>query len=442
MGFRDLISKVKTHETKREEIKQQDNLFVEFARKNPAFESMDVTKIEFQPVDGDITRMGMYGCYAGDQFIYKGELHTIREDMVKRMEIGENQDPVKTYAGQLNFGDSVKIGDITYFYEGYEERIPYRNVYGHPYSMTEKITADWDGEWIAKCEERSKPLVDVVMEDSILGHDVTSIENAFKGNMNLVSVAHLPEKVIKDDCIKSAFENSGLREIPAELTSLSDIVTACGYAYALNNYEEVMKDAMDAGFSYNNGMRHIYDALKTVEKQKLAKDAVVDLIPTEFSPYKKYEEVNFVYNFEPVKILRVQDVNDKWFAVSPAQNSHIEGYSSTPIVPYNDYMKKFDMSKVTDLTVSSFVEVSVEQGLEMIKDAFDQRIERAEKNLHAHIENLIEDRQSAIEKANKSQGEISIEIKEPLTKEDILEIINEKQTREDIALDENKLEEI
>jgi hypothetical protein len=202
-----------------------------------------------------------------------------------------------------------------------------------------------------------------------------------------------------------------------------------------------MRDAMDASFSYENGMEDIYDAFETVEKQKVAKDAVTDLILTEFSPYKKYEEVNFVYNFEPVKILRVQDTNDKWFAVSPARNSHIEGYSSTPIVPYNEYMKKFNMSKVKDLTVSSFTEVSVEQGLEMIKDAFDQRIERAEKNLHAHIENLIESRQSAIEKANKAQGEISIEIKEPLTKETILAMIVQQYTREDVSLDENNLDE-
>ena len=35
--------------------------------KNPAFAGMDISKIEFLPIDNDVRRMGMYGLYKGDK---------------------------------------------------------------------------------------------------------------------------------------------------------------------------------------------------------------------------------------------------------------------------------------------------------------------------------------------------------------------------------------
>lgn len=397
---------------------------------NPVFNGLDVSKIDFQPIDGDVTRMQMYGCYAGDKFLYEGELHVIKEDTVERISIlGDEEMAKRVYSGQMEFGDAIKVGDLTFYYDGYEVDCTWEDESGYEYKDVSKTRADHIDSWIVKCEEREKPLVDLVIPDEVLGKPVSSIEDAFVGCKNLVSISHIPQYIIDVGALTDAFANSGLRVLPEQLPSSTEMFNACKDAYALTNYEQVMLDNRNKGRNShsNTHLGYAINWQRAAKEYREAKESKAELMRGEFSPYKKFELVSFVYKFEPVRILRVQDMNDNWYAVSPADNTYITRHGDRPIVPYGEYMKKFDMKYVTDLTVeSSFKELTPEEGAKVVSEAYDMLAEKADREVIKHIQNFLHDRYEAIDAADRAQGEFAIESKK-LTVEEVLDMIAPKE---------------
>ena len=282
---------------------------------------------------------------------------------------------------------------------------------------------------------------DLIIPDKILGKPVSSIEDAFIGCRNLVSVSHIPQYIVDVEATKDAFANSGLRVLPKQLEPSVATYNACKNAYALANYEDVMLDGKNK-CKYSHEQTHFGYAMswhKTAQEYRDTKERKMELLGGEFSPYKKFELVSFVYKFEPVRILRVQDMHDNWSAVSPADNSHVTNYGDRPIVPYGEYMKKFDMQYVSDLTVeSSFKELTPEQGAELIAEAYDMMAEKADKEAMKHIDAYLHDRYKAIDIADKTQGEFAIESKK-LTPEEILDMITPKEIeKEEQTHEENR----
>ena len=428
--------------SKKEEPVKEESVFETCAKKNPAFEGMDISKIEFKPIDGDVNRMAMYGCYAGDSFVYEGEEIAILDDMVERITVKGDEEMVKrVYSGQMEFGDAVKVGELTFYYDGYDVESTWEDEFGYEYKDVSQTRADHRDSWIVKCEEREKPLVNLAIPDEILGKPVSSIEDAFVGCKNLVSVSHIPQYIVDVGALTDAFANSGLRVIPEQLQSSAEMFDACKAAYALTNYEQVMFENKNKGRNSHNHTQlgHAVDWQRAAKNYRDEKESKAELMKGEFSPYKKHELVSFVYKFEPVRILRVQDMNDNWYAVSPANNSYITRHGSRPIVPYGEYMKKFDMTYVTDLTVeSSFKELTPEKSAEIVSEAYDMMAERADREVMKHINDFLQDRYEAIDAADKAQGEFAIESKK-LTPEEILDMITPKTIeKEEQTHEENR----
>ena len=68
----------------KENFKRQKNINDQILS-NPRFKEMDISKIKFYPIDGDIDRMKLYGCYTGDKFTYQGKEYTVEKDDVERL---------------------------------------------------------------------------------------------------------------------------------------------------------------------------------------------------------------------------------------------------------------------------------------------------------------------------------------------------------------------
>jgi hypothetical protein len=116
----------------------------EIIQSNPYFKDKNLLQIKFIPVDNNIARMKLYGCYTGDKFIYKGETVVVEEDQKPRISItpaelqaidfileGEKQDVLvkgtrRMLLGDFKNDDTIIVSDTikyTYFQNDFIETL-------------------------------------------------------------------------------------------------------------------------------------------------------------------------------------------------------------------------------------------------------------------------------------------------------------------------------
>ena len=318
----------------------------------------------------------------------------------KEMQKAERtQEQSETYG--FKPGDKVTEGPFQFTFikrditEDYGPHGDYTRVVGHEVG------------WGIECMDKTTPMKDVVMPDMVEGYPVIAAEECFRGCYNVASVSHVSTEAIKSGHVRDMFKNSGLREVPEQLTGYNAAVT-CSQAYAIPGIEKIILNS------------NLYTEPDLSEK-KLAEKAIANfeqykerdtlLIEDGFSPYEKFETVSFVYDFHPISIVRAQDLDGKWFAINPNGPRVDEGFhyydetssTKTAMIPYDAYMKQFKSDKIQGLTVDSFVEISCLEGKKAIESAYDTAIQgqkvRAENAQKTFDAKVVE----AIERADKAQ---------------------------------------
>ena len=278
------------------------------------------------------------------------------------------------------------IYQFTYTSDPITERCGYRG-------EDEKIVG-YNYGWQIKCIDTQTPMQDVVMPDTFMGQPVIKANECFEGCYNVATVKHISSEALELGKISDMFKNSGLREVPEQLNSYQ-IHWACKEAYALANTEQLK----NLSWEYEKAKRDVEYANRNVRTYSGYKDRDVSLVGDEFSPYVKFEKVSFVYEYNPVSVIRVQDTDGKWFAINPNGPKLGHEYNSsadrTPynssFVPYESYMSRFDSTKIHGLTVESFVEVSPEVGKDAIAASYDVAIGKLEKyaeKLQEHLDEI------------------------------------------------------
>ena len=228
--------------------------------------------------------------------------------------------------------------------------------------------------WQIRCIDTRTPMQDVVMPDTFMGQPVIKANECFEGCYNVATVKHISSMALELGNISNMFKNSGLREVPEQLNHYQ-IHWACKEAYAL--CDTTLLKGLSS--KYERIERDLESTEMAVKRYEGYKDRDISLVGDEFSPYVKFEKVSFVYDYQPISIIRAQDTDGKWFAISPTGpkhgSYHYEYSDNTPydstFAPYGDYMKRFDQTKIHGLTTESFVEISAEEGKKAIEASYD-----------------------------------------------------------------------
>lgn len=408
----------------KENFKRQKNINDQILS-NLRFKEMDISKIKFYPIDGDIDRMKLYGCYAGDKFIYQGKEYIVEKDDVekliflpsyKKIDIekyhhteppkkikelwkkSEKEAKQRMYMRDFHPNDIIKsdLYQFTYISQDITKENSFHggNLIGHI-----------DG-WKIKCIDTITPIRDLVMPDSFFGVDIVSADACFKDCYNIASIKHIPEKCFNFNRIQNMFDKSGLREIPNELKDNNQIENACGYALCIHNYKSVIKNLNP----YNillTAYGKVYQKEQALEKAKANLDRDETILNSEFSPYKKFEKISFEYDENPLTIITAVDQTGKLFAVNNTN------FNQQIIVPFKDYFKQFENSKISKFSVNSFTQISPKEGIQAIISADKNKINYLNKELNIEKEKLSKKIQEEILKADKMQ--IGLNYKPSLT---------------------------
>ena len=261
--------------------------------------------------------------------------------------------------------------------------------------------------WAVECMDKTTPMKDVVMPDMVEGYPVIDAKECFRGCYNIASVSHISTEVVKSGHVGDMFKNSGLREVPEQLTGYH-ISTACAQAYAIPNIETII---INSGFYCEPNVSEKQRAETAIANFEQYKERDTLLIEDGFSPYEKFETVSFVYDFHPISVVRAQDLDGKWFAVNPNGPRVSTGFgyygdtsdTKTVMIPYDSYMKQFKSDKIQGLTVDSFVEISCLEGKKAIESAYDTAIQKQKVRAESAQEKFDAKVAEAIESANKAQ---------------------------------------
>ena len=261
--------------------------------------------------------------------------------------------------------------------------------------------------WAVECMDKTTPMKDVVMPDMVEGYPVIDAKECFRGCYNVASVSHISTEAVKSGHVRDMFKNSGLREVPEQLTGYYAAV-ACSQAYALPGVEKIITNS---GFYIEPNLSEKQLAEKAIANFEQYKERDTLLIEDGFSPYEKFETVSFVYDFHPISIVRAQDLDGKWFAINPNGPRVNEGFNyysdtsdtKTAMIPYDSYMKQFKSDKIQGLTVDSFVEMSCLEGKKAIENAYDTAIQKQKVRAETAQEKFDAKVAEAIENANKAQ---------------------------------------
>jgi hypothetical protein len=228
--------------------------------------------------------------------------------------------------------------------------------------------------------DKTTPMKDVVIPDTMLGYPVVDASECFKGCHNVASVAHIPTECLKFGDVKDMFAESGLRVIPEQLDSRLACL-ACSKAYAVPGVENLSKEHF---YGREENIGEIMFATRRIAEFEEYKERDTLMMDEGLSKYQNFERVSFVYNFQPVSVVRVQDEEGKWLAINPDGPREHEGYSysynrassaKTALVPYDAYMERFESSKIQGLTTDSFKPMSMEEGKHAIEAAYDKAID-------------------------------------------------------------------
>jgi hypothetical protein len=235
MGIFNLVNKMQETKKERARVEREEQEIKLRLEQNPRFKGMDVDKIEFVPVDGDVDRMKIYGCYAGDKFIYEGKEHTVEKDDVERVTFypssqynqDENEAKRRMYLGEFKYGDRVENQTYAFTYKR-----AYFPLYHDHYMEDSPYDYKAMEGWHIKCIDKETPMENVVMPDTFLGIKIKFIENCFENCHNLKSVSHIPTYIEniatnhqtigrpEDIAFKDTFKDCGLITLP-DISSFS-----------------------------------------------------------------------------------------------------------------------------------------------------------------------------------------------------------------------------
>ena len=365
---------------------------------------MDVSKIQFYPIDNDVDRMKLYGCYAGDKFIYQGKEYIVEKDDVEKVRFypsykevtgkpvewkqALNESKQRMYMGNFIPNDTIENGLYSFTYVS-QDIIKETSIHGG------EAIGHIDG-WRIECIDKTTPIKDLIMPDSFLGINVVSADDCFRNCYNVASVKHIPEKCFNYNCIKCMFSKSGLREVPQDLDTDVKIQIACGNALCLDNFEDIMKKLNSYSLSYT-AYGKIYDKEKSLIKAKENLDRDKSILNSEFSPYQKFEKVSFEYGGEPLVIIIAVDTTNVGFAINDTN------FHKATMIPFKEYMQQLESEKMCGFTAQSFSHFPYEEGIKAILTADKNKIDCLNKELNIEKENLSKKIQEEVSKAVKAQ---------------------------------------
>ena len=316
-------------------------------------------------------------------------------------------------------------------------------VIGSPFTFT------YENEgWKILCNDKTTPMKDVSMPDTLFGLPVKNANHCFEGCYNVASVSHISSYALNIGNLEYMFQNSGIREFPKQILDLIGVHDSTFYkatidAYCVYNLEKVndyfrqnssesYKSSAYADWRRKNfpsKLDVLYDSeyweednyygngssIFIFEKTTTLKENI-DVLKTnkeeksgEFNPFQFGEKVSFIYNFEPVTIIRAIDFKENAFAIDFNTTGLIEDIKNSPsednvIKPFESYMRSLSTKNISDFNVNSFTKISIEELNENIKKAYDYRIGKMEKELSLETKKLEEKIQDNIKLANKAQA--------------------------------------
>ena len=199
--------------------------------------------------------------------------------------------------------DAFKPGDIV---TGHPFKFTFKREdiieYYGPHDDYERVVGHKIG-WKVECVDKTTPMKDVVIPDTMLGYPVVDASECFKGCHNVASVAHIPTECLKFGDVKDMFAESGLRVIPEQLDSRLACL-ACGKAYAIPGVENLSKEHF---YGREENIGEIMFATRRIAEFEEYKERDTLMMDEGLSKYQNFERVSFVYNFQPVSVVRVQD---------------------------------------------------------------------------------------------------------------------------------------
>ena len=357
-------------------------------RHSPRFANSQPQDFVFNPIDGDVLRMKLLGCIAGDEFVnLKTNEHIkIERDEIERFDyipkpiaykdasLADEANRARMYMHQYEFGDVIK--DKLFTYKFVNRAFQFDSEH-YDYSGYETTKAGFE----VKCHEKDKPLRDVYVRSGIAGKDVVDISGCFDGCKNLISVKHLPdfELVHKNGCLR----NSGIVEIPEDIKNARDKTEYRGALAGCYNITDLGKTYVDHILFNAYSDRVIVDTvtakkqLDTIQKRC---DDIKDFIDGKPSHCKAVESVSFVYQFQPVNVTRVK-MGAEWYVMNGKK-----------VEEYGYYMKNrfSNQNDISDLTTSSF---SSENQTELARKIYEDQskvLEEAKTAYEKSFEKLTE----------------------------------------------------
>ena len=437
-----LISFVEKQEEKRE-IRQYKQKHME---SEPRFAGMDVSKIKFQPIDGDVDRMTMYGCYAGDKFTYEGKTYEVEKDDVERIKVTPHIDIKKEFdkkdASELNVFERMRYQQLEE--EGRRRiyaqklihgdcvdtdifRLKYYSVTRRIYGIRDEVEQEWqDTGWSIKCTDKKTPMKDVVMPDKMLGEWVCDAVNCFKDARNVASVAHIPKMVIDYGKSYHMFENSGIRELPKQLIPLllehdEKAMHCVLYMKAIKDYEKIYCAVMDklcekpnetetlGTAEHSTGIKS--DTIRIRKNMERDINSVTGELPT----FVKFEKLSFMHKFCPTTVLRAQTYDGKWYAINNGlerrcrgntSNNVLEGMSDSALESFDSFMeKRYSNEHIQNLNTgeSAVTPISAEEFADAIKKAYEGTFEIIDKRWEDQLDKLRKECEYATKLADKAQ---------------------------------------
>lgn len=404
---------------------------------------MNPSKIEFQPVDGDIDRMTMYGCYEGDKFTYAGKTYVVEKDDVPRIELRPTIDmrafdgkklyelssferrrynqmveegKRRMYAGILYVGDYAKTPTYEFSYRTKSHTIEVSR------DETEEYTTKG---WSIRCIDHQTPMKDVVMPDQLFGANIEFANNCFENAKNVASVAHI-SKYVGSLEMSGMFRYSGLRELPDQMLQqlesgnawLYQFQISIGAAYALDYYEELIT-AIDDTCHRESHLHEIgsRDSKNYYESdiRKLHKNMNDDIadIEGELPKFVKFEKLSFMYKYQPVTVIRGQTANGNWYALNPGLEKYSDygarkliGMSESVFAHFDKFMAdRYDNKYVQNLSTGEppISEISKEEVIEEIKKIYGECIEEIEGRLNKLLDERREQCADARKQADRAQ---------------------------------------
>lgn len=392
-----LLSDIKEKLQKQKEIKKHTSA-------NPRFENIDISKVQFYPIDNDIDRMKLYGCYAGDKFIYQGKEYIVEKDDVEKVKFypsykevtgkpvewkqALNESKQRMYMGNFIPNDTIENGLYSFTYVS-QDIIKETSIHGG------EAIGHIDG-WRIECIDKTTPIKDLIMPDSFLGIDVVSADDCFRNCYNVASVTYIPQKCFDYNCIRGMFTKSGIREIPSQLDTDIKIQLACGNALCLYNFENIIKKLNSYSLSYT-AYGKVYNKEKSLLQAKEDFNRNENLLRSEFSPYQKFEKVSFEYDGKPLTIITAIDVQNTGFAINDTD------FHKPILIPFKEYMQQLEGNKMSGFTKKSFSSYSYDEGVIAILNATKNKIQYLTKEFNTEKESLFQKIQEEVSKAIKAQ---------------------------------------